>query len=430
MKARGATSFVPGPPGPEIVRAEGCYLFTASGQKIFDAAGGAIVANIGHGRPEVRDAVHRAMTDLSYVVPGFQCPQRTQLIETLRRDWLPGRLNAVFFTSGGSEAVDAAFRVARQYHVARGDTARWKILGRDISYHGTTLATLDVGGHDARRASVRALGKDLPKAPAPYPLRRSLDAAQALDDLIRREGPETVAAFVAEPITGASGGCIVPPDDYWPRVQEICRRHGVLLILDEVMVGFGRTGARFALEHWAIDADMMIAGKGLAAGYAPIVGLFATDAIVETLADAGQSVMFYTYGGHPAACAAASAVLDIMTREDLVARAERMGRVLAQRLTLLAQHPHIAEIRGRGLFHAIEIVKDRSTLECFSVQDQIAQKIVAAGLESGVFFYPGGNGTVRDIIVLGPPFTLGEDDIDRMVEVLGRAIDRGIAGAR
>lgn len=429
MSARG-TGFAPGLTGPDIVRGDGCYLFTSSGRRIFDAAGGAIVANIGHGRADVRDAVARAMSDLTYIVPSFNCPYRSALADTLRNEWLPGRLANVFFTSGGSEAVDASFRVARQYHVARRQPGRWKILARDISYHGATVATLDTGGHDGRRAAVRALGKDLPKAPAPYPLRRNEDCAAALETLIRSEGPETIAAFVAEPITGSSGGCIVPPPDYWPRVQEICRRYGILLIVDEVMVGFGRTGARFALEHFGIDADLMIAGKGLAAGYAPIVGLYATDEIVETLAEAGQSLMFYTYGGHPAACAAASAVLDIMTREDLVARAAAMGRVLEERLAPLRQHPHVADVRGSGLFWALEIVRDRDRLECFPLEAAITQNIVAAGLEDGYFFYPGGTGTVRDVIVLGPPFIVSEDDIDRMTAALARAIDAGIAAGR
>lgn len=424
-----SSAFVPGTGGPEIVSADGSYLIARDGRRILDAAGGAIVANIGHGRRPVREAMIRSLERLDYVVPSFSTPERIALVERLRKDWLPGRLTNVHLSSGGSEAMDSALRLVRHHHVLKGEPRRTKIIGRDISYHGTTMATLEVGGHDGRRAPFLSVFDTTPKAPTPYPLRRrDLDCAAALEHIILAEGPDTIAAFVAEPICGASGGAIVPPADYWPKVQEICRKYGLLLVVDEVMVGFGRTGSRFALEQFDIDADIMVAGKGLTAGYAPLVGLFATDAVVEPLAAKGENLMFYTYGGSSASCAAAEAVLSIMDQEGLIERSARMGELLAARLQRLAQHPHVAEVRGRGLFQAIEIVADRETLTRFPAEAKVTQKIVAAGLEESVFVYPAGNGTVRDIVLLGPPFIITEDEIDTLCAVLERAIDRAIAG--
>ncbi len=423
-----SAAFVPGTKAPEIVSAEGCYLIARDGTRILDAAGGAIVANIGHGRRAVREAMMRSLERLDYVVPNFATPERIALVERMRKDWLPGRLNHIHLSSGGSEAMDATLRLVRLHHVLKGEPQRTKVIGRDISYHGVTMATLELGGHDARRKPFLSVFHDTQKAPTPYPLRRrDVDCAAALEDIILKEGPNTIAAFVAEPISGASGGAIVPPADYWPRVQEICRKYGILLVIDEVMVGFGRVGSRFALEQFGIDADIMVAGKGLTAGYAPLVGLYATDEVVAPLAASGENLMFYTYGGSSAACAAADTVLAIMDQEQLVERSARMGELLGARLQRLAQHPHVAEVRGRGLFYALELVADRDTLTPFPAEANITQKVVAAGLEEGVFVYPAGNGTVHDIILLGPPYIITEDEIETLCRVLERAIDRATA---
>lgn len=431
--------FVPAPRVIDITHAKGCTLYTRDGGEILDAAGGAIVSNIGQGRPEVGEAMAAAMTSLSYAVPPFVTPERTRVMERLHRAWLPANLTRGYFASGGSEAVDAACRLAVQHFRAKGDTKRWKIVSRDISYHGTTLFTLGVAGHVARKKGFEELIPHMPQVPTPYSLRApggrhdpdyDLKAAQALEDTILREGPETVAAFLAEPITGSSGGALMPGARYWPKVREICDRHGVILISDEVMVGFGRTGKRFACEHFGFTPDIMIAGKGFAGGYAPIVGVFASDAVVAPLADAGQGLMFYTYGGHPGACAAADKVLQIMEDEDLVARAAKQGRGLAERLEAqLGQHPNVAEIRGEGLFRGLEIVKDRDTLEPFPESAALAQRIVGAGLKRGVFFYGGGTGAVRDIVCLGPAFIVSDSELDRMAETLKLAIDDAVASA-
>jgi adenosylmethionine-8-amino-7-oxononanoate aminotransferase len=312
------------------------------------------------------------------------------------------------------------------------------VLGRELSYHGTTLATLAVGGHERRRAPFAPWLPPLAKAPACFCTRCPLGlrhpdcrvaCADELEAAIEREGPETVAAFIAEPIVGSTLGAVVPPDDYWPRVAEICRRHGVLLIADEVMTGFGRTGRRFAVEHWDVTPDILVSGKGLTGGYAPMGGVFAREEVVAPIARRGDELMFYTYSAHPAACAAADCVLDILEREDLVARAAALGERLRKRLAALESHPHVAEVRGRGLLQAVELVRDRASLEPFPEPARLVTKVVAAGLSHGVFFYPGGCGGARDVIVLGPPFVIGEAEIDLLAEVLEASIDSAVARA-
>jgi adenosylmethionine-8-amino-7-oxononanoate aminotransferase len=456
-------AFVPGGAALPVSRAEGAWFVLPDGRRILDAAGGAIVANVGHGRREVAEAVAAALEQAAYLVPPFASDARLALVERLRRSWLPAGLTRVLFTSGGSESMDAAIRLARQHHVAAGRPARWKVIGRELSYHGATLATLAAGGHTTRRAGLDPFLFDWPKAPAHYCLRCPLGLARpscdvacvdAIEALIEREDPETVAAVVAEPVVGSSGGALVPPDAYWPRLAALCRRHGVLLIADEVMAGFGRTGRAFAVDHWGVVPDILVGGKGLSGGYAPMGGVYASEAVVAPLAARGDDFMFFTYGAHPASCAAADAVLAIVEREGLVARAAEQGKRLLDRLTAtLAGHPNVAEVRGRGLLLGIELVKDRATLEPFAAETKLTGRVVAAGLRRGVFFYPGGTTFPRreadacrgsfprsepkasgesqnlDVICLGPPFTIGDEEIDLVCDVLPAAIDDAVRTA-
>ena len=431
-------SFGPGSPAAQfaVERAEGAYLITPDGRRILDAAGGAIVVNIGHGRREVAEVAARALEQITYVVPTFATEAKTRLVERLAERWLPPGMSRASFTSGGSESVEAAIRLVRLHHVCAGRPERWKVIGRDLSYHGITLAALAVGGHATRRKGYEPLLLDFPKAPAHYCLDCSSGrhttgclerAADELEEVILRQGPDSVAAFIAEPVVGSAGGALVPPDGYWPRVADICRKYGVLLIADEVMCGFGRTGEKFAINHWGVVPDIMVAGKGLAGGYAPIGGVYATDGVMAPIAERGEELMFYTFTAHPAACAVADKVLEILEREDLVARAKTMGELLAKRLAGVAEHPNVAEIRGLGLMRAIEIVRDRDTLERFPAEERITRRIVAAGLRKGVFFYPAGSGEAQDVIMLGPPFIITEGDIDLLAMVLEESIDSAIS---
>jgi adenosylmethionine-8-amino-7-oxononanoate aminotransferase len=431
------TSFVPGSPASPfaVERAEGAYLITPDGRRILDAAGGAIVVNIGHGRREVAELAAQALVHLTYVVPTFATEAKTRLVERLTERWLPEGLTRASFTSGGSESVEASLRLARLHHVCAGRPQRWKIIGREFSYHGVTLAALAVGGHTSRRRGYEPLLLDFPKVPSHYCLECSLgrtsddcreQAADKLEEVILREGPDTVAAFIAEPVVGGAAGAVVPPDGYWSRVAEICRKYGVLLIADEVMCGFGRTGEKFALNHWGVTPDIMVGGKGLAGGYAPIGGVYATDEVLAPIAERGEDLMFYTFSAHPASCAIADKVLEIMEREDLVARAKSMGQLLSKRLARLANHPNVAEVRGLGLMQAVEIVRDRETLERFPVDAHITRRIVAAGLSKGVFLYPAGSGAAQDVIMLGPPFIITEEDIELLVTVLEESTDEAV----
>ena len=431
------------PTALEVVRTEGCYLYTPNGDAILDAAGGAIVVNIGHGRREVADAYSRAVAETSYVVPPFATGARVRLVERLVGHWLPSGLTRVAFASGGSEAMDFAIRLACQHHLSAGRPRRWRVIGRELSYHGTTLATLAVGGHKKRRQGFEPWLVDhlseQPRAPAHYCLRCPLGksypecevaCADAIEEIFRQVDPETVAAFVLEPIVGSNAGALVPPDEYLPRVAEICRRHGVLLIADEVMTGFGRTGTRFGVDHWSVTPDILVSGKGLTGGYAPLAAICSTEEVMAPIAEAGDEVMFYTYGAHSACCAVGDKVLEILEREELVERAATMGKLLRERLEELEEHPNIGQIRGRGLLYGIELVADRETMEPFAAEAHLINKAMMAGLEAGVFFYPGGNDPARDVLCLGPPFILGEPEIDHIVTALRTAIDGAVSRVR
>lgn len=431
-------AFLPGiGSGLVFERTEGSYLITAEGRRILDAAGGAIVANIGHGRAEVTEAVTAAMSRSTYLVPPFATPERVALVERLQDHWLPPGIERCIFASGGSESIDLAIRIARQHFVSKGEPERWQVIGRELSYHGTTLSGLDVGGHDKRKKAFGPYLDNPPKARTCYALRCelckgetdcTLACVDSFEAAIQEAGPETVAAIIIEPIGGSTAGALAPPDGYLPKVAEIARRHGILLIADEVMCGFGRTGAKFAVDHWDVVPDLLVGGKGLAGGYAPIGGVYATNAMVEPIAAAGDDVMFYTFAAHPASCAAADKVLEIAQREGLVERAEKMGRQLRERLLdAIGEHPHVAEIRGRGLLQAIELVRDRETLEPFPATEKITGTLVAAGLANGAFFYPGGAGAAQDVICLGPPLTVSEDEIESIVSLLTKSIDDAVA---
>ncbi|MEZ5557307.1 MAG: aminotransferase class III-fold pyridoxal phosphate-dependent enzyme [Pseudomonadales bacterium] len=420
-----------------IARAEGVYLYRPDGSAILDAAGGAIVTNIGHGRERVVERVAAATRDYTYVVPPWLTPSRQALVETLEAHWLPQTLRRIHITSGGSEAVEAAIKLALQFQVAQGHGDRTKIISRSVSYHGTTVTTTSVSGHAARKRGLERALTRYPSVATPFPLhcplgRHHPDAGryyvEQLRETILAEGPQTVAAFLAEPITGSSGGAIVPPEDYWPGVRALCDEFGILLILDEVMTGFGRTGTAFGYQHWPIEPDVLVSGKGLAGGYAPIGGVYASERVGSAIERAGMNVMFHTFGAHPAACAAAAEVLKILVEEDLITRVRTQGAKLKAALEeTFAQHPRVAEVRGSGLLLAVEVVQDRETLTPYPEADGISSRIVGNALRDGVFFYGGGTGEIRDIVCLGPPFIIDDGHIETMVDVLRRAVDQATA---
>jgi adenosylmethionine-8-amino-7-oxononanoate aminotransferase len=392
-------------------------MITSDGRRILDGAGGAIVGNIGWGRTEVADAVRDAMSTVGYVIPLWPTPGRLALLDRLVDRWLPKDFTQVFFTIGGSESTDSALRLARAYQVGKGRAERWKVIGRHPSYHGMTLGTMAAASHSNRQAGYEPLLLPFPKVPWNDP--------EAVVKVIEQEDPATIAGFIAEPITGASGACLVASDEYWSVVSTICREHDILLIADEVMTGFGRTGRRWGHEHFPMTPDVIVGGKGLGGGYVPM-GAVATRAdVAEVLRDAG--FMFFTFTGGDAMCAGSDMVLQILEREALVERAATMGELLHRRLhEQLDDHPNVAEVRGRGLFAGVELVRDRETGAQFPVEAHLAAAVVGQALQRDVWVYPAGSGPVRDGIMLGPPFVITEAEIDVLVGVLHESIDAAV----
>ena len=398
----GRYAFIPGAStGPTIVGGSGVFLHTADGREILDGAAGAIVGNIGWGRAEVADATRAAMAECGYVLPLWPTPHRLALRDALVDRWLPDGFTQVFFTSGGSESTDSALRLARAYQVAKGRPDRWKVIGRHPSYHGMTLGTLAVGSHSSRQAGFEPLLLPFPKVP--------WDDPQAVLDVIEREDPATIAGFIAEPITGAAGACLTASDEYWRTVTDVCRRHDILLIADEVMTGFGRTGLNFGHQHFPFEPDVIVGGKGLGGGYVPLGAVATRDDIAATLA--GGGFMFFTFTGNDASCAAAVAVLDIVEREHLVARAATTGTALGVKLRdAFAEHPAVSDVRGRGMFWGIELRCSRDA-------------VVAAALARDLWVYPAGSGPVPEAVMVAPPLVISDGECDELVRRLAAAID-------
>ena len=415
----------------EVVKAQGKWLYTEDGRKILDAGGGAIVCNVGHAREEVLDAYVEAQRE-GYILPPWRSPARLELCDRLIRDWLPEGFNRIQLVCSGSEAIETATKVALQYHAARGEPRRHQIIVRTPSYHGTTLTTAALSGHPARQAGIESALVQFPRINAPYPLRSPPEISESdlgafylaeFEACIESIGAEQIAALIAEPIVGSSGGILVPPDDYWPGVRKLCDEGGILLIADEVMTGFGRTGAKFASDHWHLRPDILASGKGLAGGYAPINGVFARSEIGEAIEDAGMDVMFHTFSALSGPCGAASKVLEIMTRESLITKGAQLGELLLKHLReALSNDPWVAEVRGKGMLVGIEVVRDRETLERFDTSDHMTSRILAEAMQRDLFFYPGGTGDVRDILCLGPPLNIEESDISRIVEAIRESI--------
>jgi adenosylmethionine-8-amino-7-oxononanoate aminotransferase len=416
-----ALNFIPGATPPMVVGGEGNHLVLADGRRVLDAAGGAIVTNIGHGRPEVAEVAATSTSSVDYVIPPWATPARVALRDRLVTSWLPAGLERVGFVSGGSESTDSAIRLACAHHVTSGRPERTVVIGRVPSYHGVTLAGLGVGGHLGRRAGYDGMLADWPKV--------AWDDPDALEAAIVAAGPERVAAFIAEPVIGAAGGVLIPPDDYFPRVAEICRRHGVLLIIDEVMTGFGRTGRNFGIEHWGVTPDIMVGGKGLSGGYAAMGGVYATDAVTAPIAEAAHGFMFFTFGAQSSACAISDRVLEIMEQEHLVDRSAKLGASLARLLhDRFDDHPHVAEVRCIGLFAGIELVERREPHTWYPKSVGFAQRVVQESLAEGVWVYPAGSGPLaQDAVMIGPGFTITEDELDEIVTKVGRAVDRAAA---
>ena len=429
---------------PMIVGGEGNFLIDDKGKRYLDACGGAAVSSLGHDDAAVRAAITAQLDKLAFAHTGlFTNPPAEALADHLIARAPEGTgAGRVMYLGSGSEAMEAALKLARQYHLERGDKARAKIIARKPSYHGNTLGALAVGGHAGRRAPFAPMLMDVEHIDAAYAYRlqhageSEAEFAQRLADQLETRitelGPETVCAFVAEPVVGASLGSQPAPEGYFKHVREICDRHGVLLIADEVMCGMGRTGSLFALEQEGICADITTMAKGLGAGYQPIAAVMARESVIEAImAGSGNLWNGHTYMSHAVATAGALAVLQEVEKRDLLGAVRDRGAQLEAGLReRFGQHAHVGDIRGRGLFWSIELVAERDGKTPFDVTRNVAGKVQRAAMEAGMICYPSqgcADGTAGDHVLLAPAFTSPASEIDQIVEMLGNAVDQVIA---
>ncbi|HHX89700.1 MAG TPA: aspartate aminotransferase family protein [Paracoccus sp.] len=421
---------------PVLDQARGVYMWDVDGKRYLDGSSGAMVCNIGHSNEIVLEAMRRQMEKSTF---GYRLHFETEASERLAAKTAalcPEGIGRVFFVSGGSEAVESALKLARQHALAVGQGSRWKMISRSPSYHGCTLGALAITGYVPLTDPFAPMMRQMPKVPAPRAYLDGLDPDDAatgahyaamLEQRIIEEGPETVLAFVVEPVGGASTGALVPPRGYMAAVQEICRRYGVLLILDEVMTGAGRTGRFLAGEHWDMAPDIIVLSKGFAAGYVPLGAIAARDDLVAAVLEVGGFAHGFTYAGNPLACAAGAAVIDEIERLGLVANAETMGAKLRAGLErLMARHPLIGDVRGMGLLLAFEFMADRDRKTPLPAPLNVHQRFVDIAYEMGLIVYSRRtrDGIEGDHILVCPPLIVTETHLDEILQVLDAALTR------
>ncbi|TYL88553.1 aspartate aminotransferase family protein [Bradyrhizobium cytisi] len=424
---------------PKAIGGEGVYLFAEDGRRVIDASGGAAVSCLGHQHPRVIAAMAKQASTLAYAHTAFFSSEPAEALAQTLVGHEPGGLAYAYFVSGGSEAIEASIKLARQYFIERGEPQRQHFIARRQSYHGNTLGALAAGGNAWRRAPYAPLLSAAFSHVTPaFAYHEEHDGesdaqfvarlAAELEAEFQRLGPDTVAAFLAEPVVGATAGAVTAPDGYFRAVREICDRHGALLILDEVMCGMGRTGTTHAWQQEGVAPDIQAIAKGLGGGYQPIGAMLASGKIIDTIrAGSGAFQHGHTYLAHPLACAAALAVQDVIREDNLLDRVKERGKQLEQRLTeRFGNHRHVGDIRGRGLFWAIELVADRASRTSFDPALKLNQKIKAEAFANGLGCYPGGgtvDGIRGDHVLLAPPYIASADEIDLIVDKLGTAVD-------
>ncbi|MBX5204123.1 aspartate aminotransferase family protein [Rhizobium sp. NZLR1] len=427
---------------PVAVAGKGIKLFDAAGKAYIDASGGAAVSCLGHGHPDVIQALHEQLDKLAYAHTGFFTTEVAERLADRLVEDAPAGLDHVYLVSGGSEAIEAALKMARQYFVEKGETQRRHVIARRQSYHGNTLGALATGGNEWRRSQFKPLLIETHHIDPCYAYRFQAEgesdeayaarAAQQLEDRILELGGDEVIAFVAETVVGATIGAVPPVADYFKRIRAICDKYGVLLILDEVMCGMGRTGTLHACEQDGTSPDLMTIAKGLGGGYQPIGAVLLSGAIFDAFSHgSGFFQHGHTYMGHPMAAAAGLAVQEILKRDGLLANVVEMGRHLEMRLNeRFGNHYHVGDIRGRGLFQGIELVSERTTKAPFDPALKLHARIKREAMARGLMVYPMGgtiDGKIGDHVLMAPPFIVNKHDIDMIVERLGDAVDAAIA---
>jgi len=427
---------------PVAVGGQGIELIDSTGKRYIDASGGAAVSCLGHGHPAVTAALHEQLDKLAYVHTSFFTTEAAEKLADRLIEDAPAGLSHVYLVSGGSEAVESALKMARQYFTERGETKRRHIIARRQSFHGNTLGALAAGGNAWRRAQFAPLLIETHHVDPCFAYRfqepgeseeeYGRRTAAALEQKILELGPDSVLAFLAETVVGATAGAVPPAKGYFKRVREICDRYGVLLVLDEVMCGMGRTGTLHACEQEGIAPDLMTVAKGLGGGYEPIGAVLLSKNIYDAFANgSGFFQHGHTYMGHPLACAAALAVQETIRRDNLLANVRDMGALLRRRLgERFGNHAHVGDIRGRGLFQAIELVEDRMTKAPFDPALKLHAKVKKAAMAHGLLVYPMGgtiDGQTGDHVLLAPPFIATAGNIDEIVDRLGNALDDALA---
>ena len=423
---------------PVAARGEGIYLIDVAGRRYVDACGGAAVSCLGHGHPEIIAAVAEQTAQLEYVHTGFFTSELAEQLAALIAEMSPGSLDRVWFTGSGSEAIEAALKLGRQYHLERGDTGRTRVVTRRQSYHGNTLGALAAGGSRWRRIPYEPLLIDVSAAdpcfeyrfaePGETPEDYGARAAQSLEDELVRLGPETVIAFLAETVVGATSGAVPPVPGYFRRIREICDRFGVLLILDEVMCGSGRTGTFLSCEQDEVVPDILTLGKGLGGGYQPIGAVLCTGEVYDAVAQGSGALKHgQTYNAHPVGCAAALAVQKLIREQELLERVKGGGASLMGILQArFRNHPNVGDIRGRGLLVAMELVADRESKAPFDPALRTHERAKADAFDRGLLIYPGGgtiDGRNGDHILLAPPYNVTDDELEKIVDLLAETLD-------
>ena len=427
---------------PRAVAGDGCYIIDETGKRYLDASGGAAVSCLGHSDREVTEAVKAQLDAIAFAHTGFFTSEPAEKLADLLIAHAPAGLERVYLVSGGSEATEAAIKLARQFHIENGEPSRARIIARRQSYHGNTLGALSAGGNMWRREPFAPLLVDMSHISPCYAYRGQqegeseeaygLRVADELEAEILARGPETVAAFIAEPVVGATLGAVPAVPGYFRRIREICDRYGVLLILDEVMCGMGRTGHLFACDADGVAPDIMCIAKGLGAGYQPIGAMLASGRIYRAIEEgSGFFQHGHTYIGHPAAAAAGHAVVSALVDRGLVARSAEMGeRLMGALVDRFGQHPHVGDIRGRGLFLGLELVEDRESKTPFAPERRLNAVLKKAAFARGLVCYPMGgtlDGRQGDHVLLAPPFILEDAQIGEIVDKLSGALDDALA---
>jgi len=421
---------------PQLDRADGVYMWDINGKRYLDGSSGAMVSNIGHSNQNVLNAMRQQMEKATF---GYRLHFETDASEKLASktaSLAPPGLERVFFVSGGSEAVESAIKLARQYALAIGQSSRWKVISRAPSYHGCTLGALALTGYSTLTEPFAPMMRVMPKIPAPRAYLDGLDMddpatghyyADMLEEKILHEGADSVLAFIVEPVGGASTGALVPPAGYMPRIREICDRHGVLLIHDEVMSGGGRTGLFFAAEHWQTNPDIIAISKGFGAGYAPLGAMIAHDRVVDAVLDAGGFAHGFTYAGNPLACSAGLAVIKEIEENSMMENAAVSGTLLKRRLeNLMTRHEMIGDVRGQGLLLAFELVSDRKTMTPLPTGLNAFNRLVDIAYDNGLIIYSRRtrDGIEGDHFLVCPPMIATAEHVDEIIDKLDKSLQQ------